>query len=99
MRWPGDRPTRILGAPGGGQHIRARPHRRTRPAGWEIETRQLGGEPARHILTEARGWPADLIVIGKSGGRQLGEPYVGSQTAHVLEFADRPVLVVPPPVR
>lgn len=70
-----------------------------RQAGLEIETRQLGGEPARHILTEARGWPADLIVIGKSGGRRLGEPYVGSQTAHVLEFADRPVLVVPPPVR
>jgi hypothetical protein len=38
-------------------------------------------------------------VIGKSGGRRLGEPYVGSQTAHVLEFADRPVLVVPPSSR
>ncbi|HEX2498252.1 MAG TPA: universal stress protein [Actinomycetes bacterium] len=71
----------------------------TRQAGLELETRQLSGEPARHILTEAREWPADLIVIGKSGGRQLGEPYVGSQTSHVLEFADRPVLVVPPPGR
>lgn len=68
-----------------------------RQAGLDIETRQLGGEPARHILAEARGWPADFIVIGKSGGRRLGEPYVGSQTAHVLEFADLPVLVVPPP--
>ena len=68
-----------------------------RQAAVEIETRQLGGEPARLILAEARAWAADLVVIGKSGRHRLGEPYVGGQTAHVLEFADRPVLVIPPP--
>jgi hypothetical protein len=36
-----------------------------------------------------------VIVIGRSGGRRSGEPYVGSEVRHVLEFADQPVLVVP----
>ena len=29
--------------------------------------------------------------------RRTGDPYVGSETAHVLEFAEQPVLVVPTP--
>ncbi len=63
----------------------------------EVETCQLEGEPARCILAEARAWPADLIVIAKSSQqRRAGEPYVGGETANVLEFAERPVLVVPP---
>lgn len=68
-----------------------------RAAGVEAETCQLEGEPARGILAEARGWPADLIVIAKSSQqRRAGEPYVGGETANVLEFAEQPVLVVPP---
>lgn len=64
--------------------------------GLTVETRQLEGEAARHILAVAHEWHADLVVIGKSGQRGPGEPYVGSETAHVLEFAEQPVLVVPP---
>ncbi len=68
-----------------------------RCSGVEVETCQLEGEPARCILTQARKWPADLIVIAKSSQqRRAGEPYVGGETANVLEFAERPVLVVPP---
>ena len=59
------------------------------------ETVQLVGEPAPQILDQARGWPADVIVIGRSRQPGTGQPYVGSQTREVLEFADVPVLVVP----
>ena len=61
----------------------------------DLETQELEGDVARHVLGLARTWHADLIVIGRSGQRGPGEPYVGSQTAHVLEFAELPVLVVP----
>jgi nucleotide-binding universal stress UspA family protein len=68
-----------------------------RASGVEVETCQMEGEPAQCILTEAGAWPADLIVIAKSSQqRRAGEPYVGSETANVLEFAEQPVLVIPP---
>jgi nucleotide-binding universal stress UspA family protein len=59
-----------------------------------IETKQLDGEPAPAILEQARVWSAGLIVIGRSGSPGAGQPYVGSQIRHVLEFAEVPVLVV-----
>ena len=64
--------------------------------GVTLEARRLEGEAARNILMVAREWHADLVVIGQSGQRGPGEPYVGSETAHVLEFAEQPVMVVPP---
>jgi nucleotide-binding universal stress UspA family protein len=55
------------------------------------------GSPARRILGEAQAWAADLTVIARSQQRRrTGDPYVGSETAHVLEFAEQPVLVVSP---
>jgi nucleotide-binding universal stress UspA family protein len=68
-------------------------------AGVEAETALVAGAVAPTILKAAREWPADLVVIGKSAQGVGGEPYVGSQTRHVLEFAEQPVLVVPPPRR
>lgn len=53
------------------------------------------GAPARLILEEADAWDADLIVMGRSDRRGPSSPYLGSETAYVLEFTDRPVLVVP----
>lgn len=47
------------------------------------------------ILTEAHHRRADLIVMGRSDKQRPGAPHVGSQTAHLLEFTDIPVLVVP----
>jgi nucleotide-binding universal stress UspA family protein len=67
-----------------------------RAAGVEAETMLLPGAIAPAILKAARQWQADLVVIGKSARSVGGEPYVGSQTRHVLEFAEQPVLVVPP---
>lgn len=55
------------------------------------------GEPALCVLDQAQVVGARIIVVGRSGRAGPGEPYVGSQTRHVLEFADCPVLVVPPP--
>ena len=55
----------------------------------------LDGEPFRRILEEGDSWSADLIVMGRSDRRGPSSPYLGSETAHVLEFSERPVLVVP----
>ncbi len=67
--------------------------------GIECETLLRTGDPFRMILDEADRWDADLIVMGRSDRRGPSSPYLGSETAHVLEFTDRPVLVVPQPER
>ena len=54
-----------------------------------------GAAPFDALLAEARRWDADLIVMGRSDMRRPGRRYVGSQTEHVLEFTEIPVLVVP----
>lgn len=76
--------------------ILARVARLADAAGVEAETELLTGDPASTVLDLARSWPADLVVVGKSGRSAHGEPYVGSQTRHILEFCEQPVLVVPP---
>jgi nucleotide-binding universal stress UspA family protein len=68
-----------------------------RREGVAVETVAMTGSPARAILGQASSWPADLIVLGRSGVRHVGQPFVGSQVLNVLEFAEVPVLVVPPP--
>ncbi len=70
-----------------------------RRRGLTVEVRQLEGRPAQQILHEAQDWSAEVVVLGRSAVRGAGLPYVGSVTAHVLEFAEQPVLVVPPPSR
>jgi nucleotide-binding universal stress UspA family protein len=64
-------------------------------AGVPADSRLLAGEPAGCILDEARDWHAGLVVIGRSDRRGPGQPYMGRETRHVLEFAEQPVLVVP----
>jgi len=68
-----------------------------RGEGLEVETALLDGEVGQAILDDARRWSADLVVMGRSRRGGSGEPYVGAQTRHVLEFADVAVLVVPGP--
>lgn len=74
------------------KHVAARAER----AGLRPETAQVLGDPAEGVLAEAKSWPADLVVIGRSGRRGAGRPYVGHTTERVLEFAELPVIVVPP---
>jgi nucleotide-binding universal stress UspA family protein len=64
-------------------------------AGVVVEALTISGQPARCILDQAAAWPADLIVLGRSGVRHVGQPFVGSQLLHVLEFASVPIVVVP----
>jgi nucleotide-binding universal stress UspA family protein len=82
---------RSLGATAVLEHVA----RHAAEAGVPADTVSLAGEPARCILDEARSWPADLIVIGRSGRPSAGRPYLGGEVQNVLEFADQPVLVVP----
>jgi nucleotide-binding universal stress UspA family protein len=58
-------------------------------------TTRAGDQPFEVVLAVAQEWDADLIVTGRSDLRRPGQPYVGSQTEHLLEFTDIPVLVVP----
>jgi nucleotide-binding universal stress UspA family protein len=63
-----------------------------------VSTVPDGGRAFEALLDVAHEWQADLIVMGRSDKRRPGGPYVGSQTEHLLEFTDIPVLVVPGPV-
>lgn len=65
--------------------------------GVAVDTALLAGGVGAAIIDAAEGWAADLVVLGKSVRFATGEPYFGSVTRHVLEFADQPVLVVPAP--
>lgn len=67
-------------------------------SGLELGVEVLTGEVAPAILADARSWPADLVVLGKSVRSASGEPYIGERSRHVLEFAGQPVLIVPPHV-
>lgn len=67
-----------------------------RGAGLAVDARQVWGEPASAVLAEAVSWHADLIVLGRSDVPGP-HPRLGSQALGVLEFAEQPVLVVPPP--
>ena len=69
----------------------ARQAQRSRVA---VETEQRYGEPAACLLTEARDWPADIVVLGRSERPGHRQP-LGLAATRVLEFAEQPVLIVP----
>jgi nucleotide-binding universal stress UspA family protein len=73
------------------QHVLDRAGR----AGVPADTLGVDGDPADVILAQSRHWPADLVVLGRSGPRRAGQPYVGAVSRQVLELSDVPVLVVP----
>jgi nucleotide-binding universal stress UspA family protein len=60
-------------------------------AGVKAEPHLLGGDPATRILDAARSPGADMIVMGRSTRRDR------SVTAHVAEFTEHPLLIVPVP--
>lgn len=67
-----------------------------RARGVSVSARLGQGAVAPAVLDEARDWPADLVIVGRSFRSVSGEPYVGPQTRQILELASLPVLVVPP---
>lgn len=66
-----------------------------RRAGVPVSTVQYEGNVGTCVLDEARRWDADLIVVGRTTRRGAGDPFIGVEAQRVLEFSDRPVLVVP----
>ncbi len=64
--------------------------------GIAVHSAERVGRVAEEVLAQAEQVHADLIVIARSAGGGAGTPYVGSQAQRILEFAEVPVLVVPP---
>ncbi len=63
-----------------------------------VEPVLLAGDALRAILREARDWSPDLVAIGRTGRSGPGSPMIGSLATQVVEFAECPVVVVPPHV-
>lgn len=63
--------------------------------GVEVEQAVLEGVPFEVILDDARRWKADLVMMGRTGRTGTGRALLGSEAERVLEFTDRPVLIVP----
>lgn len=55
--------------------------------------------PYEAIIGAQAEWDADFIFMGRTSRTGPGRALLGSQTEHVLEFADVPVIVVPGSVR
>jgi nucleotide-binding universal stress UspA family protein len=55
------------------------------------------GDPADAIVTTARQWGADLIVVGTHGAGRFGSFLFGSTAQSVIRKASCPVLVVRQP--
>lgn len=72
-------------------HVAALAHR----VGVAADTLAAEGVPAGVLLGESAAWRADLVVLGRNGGRGTRTSYVGSVARHLLELSDVPVLLVP----
>jgi nucleotide-binding universal stress UspA family protein len=64
------------------------------PEGLEIQPMLYEGDPARQIVSAAKDWRADLIVIGTHGRGVLGRLLLGSTAESVVRHAPCPVLTV-----
>ena len=60
-----------------------------------VRTAANAAEPFDKILSEADGWGAGWIFMGRTSTRGPRRALLGSQTSHVLEFSRIPVVVVP----
>jgi nucleotide-binding universal stress UspA family protein len=66
-----------------------------RQAAVTIEPVLRHGEAFAEILREARAYRPDIVVIGRTRRLGPGPTVIGTLTAHLLEFAEWPVIVVP----
>lgn len=76
------------------RHLRA-----TLPKKVRIEPLVKVGAAAKEIARHADALQADLIVMGRGGGRTLRDAFVGSTAERVIRQVQRPVLVVRLPPR
>jgi nucleotide-binding universal stress UspA family protein len=54
------------------------------------------GFPEQEILSIAKEWEADLIVMGTHGRSGLGRILTGSIAEYIIRHAEIPVMVIPP---
>jgi nucleotide-binding universal stress UspA family protein len=52
-----------------------------------IESRVRRGDPRQEIVDEAKGWSADLVVVGSHGRTGLQRLLLGSVAEHVVRHA------------
>jgi nucleotide-binding universal stress UspA family protein len=76
----------------------ARACARAKESGVVAESAILEGNAAHEILELARIRDVDLVVVGSRGLAAVDDAAVGSVSRAVVHAAERPVLVVPPPV-
>ena len=82
-----------------GEVILTKAHALTREAGINAETRlieidTLGRRIPEAIAEEAQTWPADVIVIGTHGRREISHLFLGSVAEGVVRVATKPVLLI-----
>lgn len=82
-----------------GRRVVERAQNIVREAGMEAEAKLLeiqtfGRRISDLIVEEAKGWPADLIVVGTHGRRGLHDAILGSVADGVARRASVPVLLV-----
>lgn len=78
-----------------GQAILSEIARLGNDSGVEVDCALLEGIPFERIMDDARAWKADVIIMGRTGRTGPGRALLGSEAERVLEFSDRPVLIVP----
>ena len=71
------------------RHLRGQIHKSV-----SIETVVVVGAAAKQIAARATAAQAELIVMGRGGGRALRDAFLGSTAERVIRQARRPVLVV-----
>jgi universal stress protein A len=59
-----------------------------------VETQVVGGPPGPAIVQSAKGWNADLIVMGTHGRTGLSRLLMGSVAEHVVRHAACAVLTI-----
>ncbi|WP_019217844.1 universal stress protein [Legionella tunisiensis] len=59
-----------------------------------IELNPFQGRVGEVIVEKAKGWPADLLVIGTHGRRGLSHLFLGSVAEQIIRTATMPVLLI-----
>lgn len=65
-----------------------------RRAGVEFDSDILEGDPAERIAQAARGWEAELVVVGSRGHGAVASAVFGSVSRSLLSRSPVPVMVV-----
>jgi nucleotide-binding universal stress UspA family protein len=65
-----------------------------RRAGVDYDSDILEGDPVQSIAQAARGWMADLVVVGSRGHGAVASAVIGSVSRGLLNRSPAPVMIV-----